>query len=68
MRLNKSVLKNINNLDINKKFLNCTPSSLKRGDYIQLCFFIYDNLKKGGFGTRLNKLTAILLKKKNKGK
>jgi ribosomal protein L19 len=64
MKLNKNCLKNINNYEIYKKFLNCSPSSLKRGDYILLHFFIYDDIKKGGTKARLNKITGILLKKK----
>lgn len=64
MKLNKNIIKNFNNLNITKKFLNCNISSLKRGDYIQIHFFLYDNKKKGGLVSRINKLTAILLKKK----
>jgi hypothetical protein len=64
MKLNKNILKNKNNIDIQKKFLNCSISSLKRGDYIQIYFFLYDNKKKGGIMSRINKLTAILLKKR----
>ena len=64
MKLNKNLIKNNNNTNLKKKFLNCSPSSLKRGDYIQLYFFLYDNRKKGGTTSRINKITAILLKKK----
>jgi hypothetical protein len=39
MKLNKNLIKNNNNINLKKKFLNCSPSSLKRGDYIQLFFF-----------------------------
>ena len=64
MKLKKNLIKNNNNLIIKKKFLNCSITSLKRGDYIQLYFFLYDNQKKGGTMSRINKITAILLKKK----
>ena len=64
MKLNKNLIKNYNNLNIKKKFLNCSATSLKRGDYIQLYFFLYDSQKKGGTMSRINKITAILLKKK----
>ena len=64
MKLNKNIIKNKNNINIKKKFLNCSISTLKRGDYIQVYFFLYDNKKKGGLMSRINKLTAILLKKK----
>ena len=64
MKLNKNIIKNKNNVNIKKKFLNCSISTLKRGDYIQVYFFLYDNKKKGGLMSRINKLTAILLKKK----
>jgi hypothetical protein len=64
MKLNKNSIKNLNNINLKKKFLNCSISTLKRGDYIQIYFFLYDNKKKGGIMSRINKLTAILLKKK----
>ena len=63
MKLNKDILKK-NNINLKKKFINCSPSSLKRGDYVQLHFFLYDNKKKGGLMSRINKITAIVLKKK----
>ena len=63
MKLTKVSLKNLNK-NFTSKFLNCSINSLKRGDYIQLKFFLYDSLKKGGFSSRINKITAILLKKK----
>lgn len=62
MKLNKNIIKTLNN-NINQKFINCSIKSLKRGDYIQLKFFLYDSLKKGGISSRINKITAILLKK-----
>lgn len=62
MKLKKNIIKNLNN-NINQKFINCSIKSLNRGDYIQLKFFLYDNLKKGGISSRINKITAILLKK-----
>jgi hypothetical protein len=50
--------------DIKNKFLNRSINNLKRGDYIKIFFFIYDTKKKGGANSRINKLTALLLKKK----
>lgn len=46
-----------------KKFINCSFYSLIRGDYFQIKFFLYDKTRKGGLIARLNKITAILLKK-----
>lgn len=62
MKLNKNIIKYLNN-NIQNKFINCSMKSLHRGDYIQLKFFLYDSLKKGGISSRINKITAILLKK-----
>lgn len=64
MRLNRNIIKNPNNFDLKDKFLNCSISTLKRGDYIQIYFVLYDTKKRGGLTSRINKLTAILLKKK----
>mgnify|MGYP001764227161 CR=1 FL=1 len=62
MKLNKNIIKFLNN-NISQKFINCSITSLKRGDYIQIKFFLYDSLKKGCISSRINKITAILLKK-----
>lgn len=63
MNLKKPILINSYN-EIKKKFLNKSINKLKRGDYIKIFFFIYDTKKKGGENSRINKLTALLLKKK----
>jgi len=63
MNLKKINLDNFN-LNIKKKFLNRSVNKLQRGDYIKIFFFIYDTKKKGGANSRINKLTALLLKKK----
>jgi hypothetical protein len=47
MRLNRNIIKNPNNFDLKDKFLNCSISTLKRGDYIQIYFVLYDTKKRG---------------------
>lgn len=51
-------------LKINKKFSNCTFNRLNRGDYIQLQFFSFDDLKDGSTNYRMKTMLAVLLKKK----
>lgn len=64
MILKKNLIQIINNKNIKDKFLNCKINKLIRGDYIRIYFFIYDTKKNGGANSRVNKLTAIILKKK----
>jgi len=66
MKLNRKLILPNLKVTAEEKFLNCTPQSLRRGDYVKIFFFAYDDKKKGGFTARLNKITAIVLKKKIK--
>ena len=66
MKLNKNLINKFNSIQYNEtcnKFLNCTISSLKRGDYVKLIFFSYDSKKKGGLISRVSKITALILRK-----
>ena len=46
MRFAKNIIKNPHNKNLKRKFLKCSISTLKRGDYIQIFFFLYDTKKK----------------------
>ena len=61
----KLIKKNFGNLKFNlkKKFKNCTPYSLKRGDYLQISFVLKNQKRKRGLNLRINKQTGILLRK-----
>jgi hypothetical protein len=64
MKLKKSIYKT--NTEFFEKFENCTPSKIKRGDYIRLHFLSYNQKRRGGDNFRINKQTVILQKKKRR--
>jgi hypothetical protein len=64
MKLKKNIYKT--NTDFLQKFENCSPSKIKRGDYIQLYYLAYNQKRRGGDSYRINQQTVILQKKKRR--
>lgn len=61
----KLIRKDFGNLkkSFRNKFVKCTPSTLKRGDYLHISFVLKNQKRKKGLNLRLNKQTGILLRK-----
>jgi len=66
MKLKKSIYKT--NTEFLEKFEDCTPSKMKRGDYIRLHFLAFNQKTRGGYNFTINQQTLILQKKKTKKK
>lgn len=61
----KLIRKNFGDLRTNfrDKFVKCSASSLKRGDYLHIVFVLKNQKRKKGLNLRLNKQTGILIRK-----
>jgi len=49
--------------EFRSKFVKCTSSSLKRGDYITIVFVLKNEKRRKGLNLRLNKQTGVLIRK-----
>jgi hypothetical protein len=66
MKLKKFINKTDSSI-ITSKFDNCTLSTLKKGDILEIGFFQYENKRKGGNHFRINTLVLMLNKMSRKG-
>lgn len=49
--------------EFRSKFVKCTSSSLKRGDYLTIVFVLKNEKRRKGLNLRLNKQTGVLVRK-----
>jgi len=64
MKLRKSIYSI--NTKYYKKFEDCNPKNLVRGDYIHLKYMSMDKKRRGGYSLRLCNRVVLLYKKKQK--
>jgi hypothetical protein len=64
MKLKNSIYRT--NTDFLKKFQNCHPKILKKGDYLELKYISKEEKRRGGRHLRFGTRTVLLIKKKRR--